>query len=463
MRAMGPYGTALDFPQICRNQISLPGHTPVKRQRTSCIRNATTLEAPQKTQSLGEATRPHFPILHQDVNGKPLIYLDNSATSQKPDKVRQAMDDYYGAAGYNSNVHRGVHFMSSKATAAYEQARDIVGRFIHARSSREIVFVKNATEGLNLIANTWGVKNIKAGDEIILSVAEHHGNLVPWQLLAARTGAVLRFVPLTKDKTELDMAEFHKLVNHKTKLISLVHVSNALGTILSTQEVVEAAQKVGAKVLFDCCQSVPCRPTDVQQMGADWIVGAGHKMCGPTGSAFLWGKLEVLEQMPPFLGGGEMIQDVYLDHSTYAEPPSRFEAGTPGIAEAIGLGAACDYLSDIGMDKVHAYEEELGGYLHQQLSSLNNLTVYGPSPSRGRAALCSFNVKGLHATDISTLLDQEGVAVRSGHHCTQPLHRALGIPASARASPYLYNTASEIDSFIEALQSSIKFFTDMDM
>ncbi|KAL0038000.1 hypothetical protein WJX79_009172 [Trebouxia sp. C0005] len=418
MPAMGPYGTALDFRQISQHQITSLGRKRPRSQRNSCIRNAATLEAPQQTRSLGEITRPQFPILHQEVNGKPLIYLDNSATSQKPDQVRQAMDNYYGAAGYNSNVHR---------------------------------------------ANTWGTKNIKEGDEIILSVAEHHGNLVPWQLLAARSGAVLRFVPLTQDKSELDMAEFHKLVNSKTKLVSLVHVSNALGTILPTQEIAEAAQKVGAKVLFDCCQSVPCRPTDVQQLGADWIVGAGHKMCGPTGSAFLWGKLEVLEQMPPFQGGGEMIQDVYLDHSTYAEPPSRFEAGTPGIAEAIGLGVACDYLTDIGMENIHHYEEELGGYLYQQLSSLNKLTIYGPKPSRGRAALCSFNVEGLHATDISTLLDQEGVAVRSGHHCTQPLHRALGIPASARASPYLYNTQSEIDSFIEALQSSIKFFTDVDM
>ncbi|DBB03502.1 TPA: Cysteine desulfurase 1, chloroplastic [Trebouxia sp. C0006] len=463
MPAMGPYGTALDFRQISQHQIISLGRKRSRSQRNSCIRNAATLEAPQQTRSLGEITRPKFPILHQEVNGKPLIYLDNAATSQKPDQVRQAMDNYYGAAGYNSNVHRGVHHLSSKATAAYEQARDKVANFINARSSREIVFVKNATEGLNLIANTWGTKNIKEGDEIILSVAEHHGNLVPWQLLAARSGAVLRFVPLTQDKSELDMAEFHKLVNSKTKLVSLVHVSNALGTILPTQEIAEAAQRVGAKVLFDCCQSVPCRPTDVQQLGADWIVGAGHKMCGPTGSAFLWGKLEVLEQMPPFQGGGEMIQDVYLDHSTYAEPPSRFEAGTPGIAEAIGLGVACDYLTGIGMENIHRYEEELGGYLYQQLSSLNKLTIYGPQPSRGRAALCSFNVEGLHATDISTLLDQEGVAVRSGHHCTQPLHRALGIPASARASPYLYNTQSEIDSFIEALQSSIKFFTDMDM
>ncbi|KAL3146011.1 hypothetical protein ABBQ38_015368 [Trebouxia sp. C0009 RCD-2024] len=456
----GPYGKALDFRQISQNQITLSTRKPL-RQIPNRICNAATVEAPLKTQTLGELTRPQFPILHQEVNGKPLIYLDNSATSQKPNQVRQAMEDYYGPTGCNSNVHRGVHNLSSRATAAYEEARDKIARFIHARTSREVVFVKNASEGINLIANTWGNANIKQGDEIILSVAEHHSNLVPWHMLAARTGAKLRFVPLIKDGTELDMAEFHNLVNPKTKLISLVHVSNALGAILPTDEVVEAAQKVGAKVLLDCCQSVPCRPTDVQQLGADWIVGAGHKMCGPTGSAFLWGKLEVLEQMPPFLGGGEMIQDVFLDHSTYAEPPSRFEAGTPAIAEAIGLGAAVDYLSDIGMEKVHAYEQELGGYLYQQLSTVTNVTIYGPNPCRGRAALCSFNVEGLHATDISTLLDQEGVAVRSGHHCTQPLHRALGIPASARASPYLYNTHSEIDDFIEALQSSIKFFTDL--
>lgn len=461
MQPLGPYGKALNFQQVTRCQISQTRQKHPQIPRV--VRQAATVEAPKQTRSLADKLQRDFPILQQQVNGKKLIYLDNAATSQKPVQVRQAMEEYYGPEGYNSNVHRGVHFMSSKATAAYEQARDKIARFINARTSREIVFVKNASEGINLVANTWGTANIKQGDEIILSVAEHHSNLVPWQMLAARTGAVLKHVPLTKDQTQLDMAEFHKLISPKTKLVSLVHISNALGCVLDTQQVCEAAQKAGAKVLLDCCQSVPGRPVDVQQLGADWIVGAGHKMCGPTGSAFLWGKLEVLETMPPFLGGGEMIQDVFLDHSTYAEPPSRFEAGTPAIAEAIGLGVACDYLSEIGMQKLHDYEDELGGYLYEQLSSLNRVKVYGPSPEKGRAALCSFNVDGLHATDISTLLDQEGVAVRSGHHCTQPLHRVLGIPASARASPYLYNTFSEVDDFIEALQSSVKFFTDMEM
>jgi len=387
--------------------------------------------------------------------------LDNAATSQKPKYVLHALDKYYQE--YNSNVHRGVHHLSALATTAYEDARDKVAKFINARTHREIVFTRNATEAINLVAYSWALSNLKAGDEIILSVAEHHSNMVPWQLVAQRTGAVLKHVKLTEGTQELDMKHFKELLGPRTKLVSLVHVSNMLGAVLDTAYVIEEAKKVGARVLLDACQSVPHMEVDVQALGADWIAASSHKMCGPTGIGFLWGKYEVLEEMSPWMGGGEMIQDVFLDHSTYAPPPARFEAGTPAIAEAIGLGAACDYLTSLGMDNVHNFEQDIGRYLHERLSKVPRVTIYGPPPSvpRGRASLCAFNVEGLHATDVSTLLDNAGVAVRSGHHCTQPLHRHLGINASARASLYIYNTEAEVDVFIEALQETISFFTDM--
>eukprot|EP00891_Asterochloris_glomerata_P002873 jgi/Astpho2/2873/fgenesh1_pm.00050_%23_40_t len=417
----------------------------------------------QVATQLGQQVLADFPILDQQVNNKPLVYLDNAATSQKPLAVRRIVDEYYGPHGCNSNVHRGVHNLAARATAAYEGARSKVARFINARSDREVVWCRNASEGINLVAYTWGLENLKPGDEILSTVAEHHSNLVPWQIVAQKTGAVLRHVPLTQDGQEVDMKAFHKMLSSKTKLVAMVHVSNMLGCILPAAQVAEAAHKVGAKVMLDCCQSVPHMTVDVQQLGADWIVASGHKMVGPTGSAFLWGRQEILESMPPWMGGGEMIQDVFLDRSTYAPPPSRFEAGTPAIAEAIGLGAAVDYLQDIGMHQVHDYEEDIGGYLQQELRRLNGVTVYGPRDGAARAALASFNVEGLHATDISSLLDNEGVAVRSGHHCTQPLHHYLGIAASARASAYLYNTHAEIDSFIAALKESIQFFRDAGM
>jgi cysteine desulfurase/selenocysteine lyase len=403
-------------------------------------------------------------VLHQTVHDRPLVYLDSAATSQKPRAVLDAMDDYY--TRYNSNVHRGVHHLSALATAGYEGARAKVARFINAPTDREIVFTRNASEAINLVAYTWGLANLKPGDEVVLSVAEHHSNLVPWQLVAARTGAVLRFVRLTTDGTqELDVASLDDLVTPRTKLVALVHVSNMLGCVLDVERVVAAARRVGARVLLDACQSVPHMPVDVATLGVDWLVASGHKALGPTGIGFLWGTSEVLESMPPWMGGGEMIQDVFLDHSTYAAPPARFEAGTPAIAEAIGLGAALDYLDNLGMARVHADEDALGGYLYERLAAVEGVTIYGPKPRsaaspRGRAALASFNVAGLHATDVSTLLDAAGVAVRSGHHCTQPLHRELGIAASARASLYVYNTAADVDAFVDALEDTIKFFRD---
>jgi cysteine desulfurase / selenocysteine lyase len=420
------------------------------------IQNSMTF-TPTKT--LADKVRADFPILKQEVNGKPLVYLDNAATSQKPLQVIDTLRDYY--EHYNSNVHRGAHSLSAKATDAYEGARDKVAGLINANSRNEIVYTRNASEAINLVAYSWGTANIQRGDEIILTVMEHHSNLVPWQLLAQRTGAVLKFVELTPEET-FDLEQFKTLLSDKTKLVSVVHVSNTLGCINPVKEICALAHQYGAKVLIDACQSVPHMPIDVQEIDCDWLVASGHKMCAPTGIGFLYGKLEVLEAMPPFLGGGEMIAEVFLDHSTYAELPHKFEAGTPAIAEAIALGAAVDYLTNIGMDQIHTYEAELTAYLYQQLEQFPQLKLYGPKPNSqgfGRAALATFTVGEIHANDLSTLLDQEGVAIRSGHHCTHPLHRYLKIPATARASLSFYNTREEIDMFVKALQETIDFFS----
>mmetsp|Transcript_35784 Transcript_35784/g.101279 ORF Transcript_35784/g.101279 Transcript_35784/m.101279 type:complete len:477 (+) Transcript_35784:248-1678(+) len=412
------------------------------------------------SQSLGEAVRPDFPILDQKVNGRRLVYLDSAATSQKPQEVIDKLVGYY--QGYNANVHRGVHHLSARATTEYEAAREKIAKFINAASDREIVFTRNASEAINLVANTWGLANLMEGDEIVTTVMEHHSNIVPWQLLAEKTGAVLKFCELNESQ-ELDMKMMEELITPRTKLVSVVHISNMLGCVNPVEDIAALARKVGAKVLLDACQSVPHMPVDVQSLGADWIVASGHKMCAPTGIGFLWGKSEVLASMPPWMGGGEMIADVFLEGSTYAEPPARFEAGTPAIGEAIAFGAAIDYLQALGMDKVHEYEIEMANYLYQQLSSVPGVVIYGPPPStpRGRAALCAFNVEGLHATDVSTLLDASGVAVRSGHHCTQPVHRHLGIPASARASLYIYSTREDVDTFVEELKETLSFFAEV--
>lgn len=407
---------------------------------------------------LAQDVRADFPILDQMVNGKPLVYFDNAATSQKPKAVLDALVDYYSQD--NANVHRGVHALSARATAAYEATRDKVAAFINAASRDEIVFTRNASEAINLVAYAWGMNTLKAGDEIILSVMEHHSNLVPWQLVAQRTGAVLKHVQLT-DTQEFDLEHFQQLVCDRTRLVAINHVSNTLGCINPIADVIKLAHDQGAKVLIDACQSIPHMPVDVQALDCDWLVASGHKMCGPTGAGFLYGKLDILNAMPPFLGGGEMIQDVFLDHSTYAELPHKFEAGTPAIAEVIMLGAAVDYLTGIGMDRIAQYEHELTRYLYDCLADVPNLTLYGPQPhadGSGRAAIATFTVENLHPQDLSTFLDQAGIAIRSGHHCTQPLHRFLGTDSTARASLYFYNTYAEIDSFIAALKDTIKFF-----
>ncbi len=423
--------------------------------------STTASTPPASASSLADEVRADFPILHQEVNGKPLVYLDNAATSQKPQSVIDAMVHYYECD--NANVHRGIHTLSGRATAAYEGARDKVASFINAASRDEIVFTRNASEAINLVAYAWGLSNLEKGDEILLSVMEHHSNLVPWQMIAQRTGAVLKHVPLTDEQT-FDFSAYRQLLGNKTKIVAINHVSNTLGCINPVAEVVAAAQQYGAKVLIDACQSVPHMPVDVQAMGCDWLVASGHKMCGPTGAGFLYGNLEVLKAMPPFLGGGEMIQDVGLSQSTYAELPHKFEAGTPAICEVITLGAAVDYLNKIGMDRISAYEHQLTAYLYEQITQVPKVKLYGPKPQAdgtGRAAIATFTVEGVHAQDLSTFLDQSGIAIRSGHHCTQPLHHLLGVNSTARASLYFYNTPAEIDTFIVALKETIDFFSNI--
>ncbi|AFY73647.1 cysteine desulfurase-like protein, SufS subfamily [Synechococcus sp. PCC 7502] len=411
------------------------------------------------SETLANQTRPDFPILDQDINGHPLIYFDNAASSQKPLQVLNAWRNYYEHD--HSNVHRGAHTLSRRATEGYEAARDKVAKFINARSAQEIIYTRNATEAINLVAYSWGMANLKAGDEVILSAMEHHSNIVPWQIVAQKTGAVLKFVQLTKSE-EFDLDHYKSLLSDRTKLVSIVHISNTLGCINPIAEVITLAHHYGAKVLIDACQSVPHMPINVQEIDCDWLVASGHKMCAPTGIGFLYGKSEILNQMPPFLGGGEMIAEVYLDHSTYADLPHKFEAGTPAIGEAIALGAAVDYLTAIGMERIHRYEQELISYLIPQLQDIPELKIYGNL--NHRAGLASFSATGyIHAHDIAQLLDQEGIAIRSGHHCTQPLHRYLGITGTARASLYFYNTKAEIDAFIFSLKEAISFFLSIDL
>lgn len=452
---LNPNTSTIRSPPLLRKFSSSSSSLPVSASSTT-LREAGPAS---NSVSLGQLTRPDFPILHQKINnGSNLVYLDNAATSQKPISVLKALQDYYES--YNSNVHRGIHYLSAKATEKYEQAREKIAAFINAEESREIVFTRNATEAINLVAYTWGFANLKSGDEVLLTIAEHHSAIVPWQFVAQKTGAVLKFVNLNEDEVP-DVLQLKEMISRKTKLVVVHHISNTLASSLPIEDIVHWAHAVEAKVLVDACQSVPHMPVDVRDLDADFLVASSHKMCGPTGVGFLYGKSDILSTMPPFLGGGEMISDVFLDHSTYAEPPSRFEAGTPAIGEAIGLGAAIDYLQGIGMQKIHEYEMELANYLYENISTVPNIRIYGPKPSKGvnRAALCSFNVKNIHPTDLATFLDQQhGVAIRSGHHCAQPLHRYLGINASARASLYFYNTKEDVDYFIHALNDTVSFF-----
>ena len=409
---------------------------------------------------LAAITRPDFPLLAQTAClGEPLIYLDHAATSQKPRQVLEALQHYY--AHDNANVHRGAHQLSARATEGFEAARGKAAAFIGAASPREIVFTRNASEAINLVARSWGEANLKPGDEILLTVMEHHSNLVPWQLLAARTGCVLRHAGLT-ETGELDLEDLRSQISGRTKLVSLVQVSNTLGCLNPIEAIAPLAHAAGALLLVDACQSLPHLPVDVAQLDCDFLVASSHKLCGPTGMGFLWGREALLEAMPPFLGGGEMIQDVYLDHSSWAELPHKFEAGTPAIGEAIGMGAALDYLQGVGLDRIHAYEQQLTRLLFDRLGAIDGVRLLGPTPQQqpDRGALAAFTVEGIHANDLAALLDSAGICIRSGHHCTQPLHRLYGIAGSARASLSFTTTLAEIDRFAEELVSTIAFLRE---
>jgi len=393
--------------------------------------------------------RANFPILHRETRpGVRLIYLDSTATSQKPTAVIQAMDDYYRRS--NANIHRGVHTLAEEATGLYEGARDRIAKFINAKSRREIIFARNATEAINLVAYSWGRANVKPGDVILITEMEHHSNIVPWHILAAEKGALVKAVPVT-DEGELDLAALDSLLAHSPKLLCLAHMSNVLGTINPVAEIAAKAHAVGALVLVDGAQSVPHLPVDVQTLGADFLAFSAHKMCGPTGIGVLWGREKLLEAMPPFLGGGDMIKRVTLDGFRANDLPYKFEAGTPAIAEAIGFGAAVDYLSGIGMGNVAAHEQELIAYAIERLEEVPGVKVFGPRPER-RGGVAAFTLDNIHPHDIAQILDaQLGIAVRAGHHCAQPLHDRFGLTATARASFYVYNTQSEIDKLVEGL------------
>ena len=400
------------------------------------------------------ALRKDFPILDQKVHGKPLVYFDNAATSQKPRQVVSALVNYYEHD--NANVHRGIHELSNRATAGFEAGRERAAKFLHARHADEIIFTRGTTEGINLVANTWGQQFIRRGDKILLTQMEHHSNIVPWQLLAARTGAELVFLPVQGDEGLIDFARLDEWLTPEVKLLAMTHISNSLGVINPVAEVCERARQRGVVTLIDAAQSAGHRPLDVQQIGCDFLALSGHKMCGPTGIGVLYGRMERLEQMPPWQGGGEMILTVDFEKSTWKQPPHRFEAGTPDISGVIGLAAAMDYLDAIGRERIARHDAEMGAYAYEKLASLPNIRLFGPRI--GRAGLVSFLLKDVHAHDVVTVADQLGVALRGGHHCNQPLMKRLGVESTARASFYFYNTTAEIDCFVEVVREIQKFF-----
>ena len=393
-----------------------------------------------------EQLRKDFPILSQRVRGKPLVYLDNAATSQKPRSVIEAVGRFY--ATENANIHRGVHFLSERATLAYEAVRARVARFLNASSSDEIVFTSGTTEAVNLVAQSWGRSAVRAGDELLVTAMEHHSNLVPWQLLAAQTGAIVRAVPIT-DAGELDLDAFDRLLTDRTRLLAIAHVSNALGTVNPVRELVAHARQRGLVTLVDGAQSVPHLAIDVQALNCDFFAFSGHKVYGPTGVGVLYGRAALLERMPPWQGGGDMIEAVTLEASTFAPPPARFEAGTPKIAQVIGLGAALDYVAAVGRAAIGAREDELLAYATDRVSGLDGIRLIGTA--RHKAAVLSFVVEGVHPHDVAAVLDDEGVAIRAGHHCAQPVMSRFGVPATVRASFAFYNTREEIDVLIRGL------------
>ena len=399
--------------------------------------------------------REDFPILSRSVYGKPLVYLDNAATSQKPRSVIQALVDYY--EGYNANVHRGVHALSMEATDRYEEAREKVARFINADTPEAIVWTRNTTEGINLVANTWALDNIGAGDEIVVTRMEHHSNLVPWQKLVEERGAVLKFLPLAEDGG-VNMEDVDSIINPRTKLVSVVHMSNSLGTIVPVKELAAKARAVGAAVLVDAAQSVPHMPVDVQDLDCDFLAFSGHKMLGPTGIGALYVKRDVLERMEPFLRGGEMVLEVTYERASWNDLPMRFEAGTPNIGDGIALGAAVDYLEGLGMDNVREHEIQMTRYALDAFKELEELDVFGPDDPNARGGIIPFHHPDVHPHDLGTVLDRQGIAIRTGHHCTMPLMGALGVAATARASFYVYNTEEEIDLLVDGLKEALRYF-----
>jgi cysteine desulfurase/selenocysteine lyase len=409
------------------------------------------------------AIRADFPILSRTVRGgKPLVYLDSANTSQKPTQVIDTLTEFYEQ--HNANIHRATHELGEEATAAYEGARMKVAQFIGAADETEVVFTKNVSEAINLVAYSLGNATaaagplgLREGDEIVITEMEHHSNIVPWQLLCERTGARLRWFGVTEDG-RLDLSAAGELINPRTRLVSVAHQSNVLGTVNPVAEIAARAHAVGALVLADAAQSAPHGQVDVRTLGADLVGFTSHKMCGPTGIGVLWGRRELLEQLPPFLGGGEMIESVWMDHSTFAPPPHKFEAGTMPIAQAVGLGAAIDYLTAVGVDRVQAHEQELLRHALPALAEIDGLRILGPAEAVDRGGAISFTVAGVHPHDLSQVLDDRGVAIRAGHHCAWPLHRAFGVQASSRASFYLYNTHDEVDALVDGIRYAQKFF-----
>ncbi len=399
--------------------------------------------------------RADFPILQREVNGHPLVYLDNAATTQKPRQVIEAIVDYYER--YNANVHRGVHTLSVEATDAYELGRERVASFVGAQDPYEIVFVRNTTEALNLVAVCWGRAFLRPGDEILATTMEHHSNLVPWQRVAQDTGASIRLLPLT-DNATLDMDAFRSALGPRTRVVAVAHASNVLGTINPLPEIAERAHRVGAIVVADGAQSVPNVPTNVTELGVDFLAFSGHKMLAPTGTGALWGRRELLDEMPPFLGGGGMIREVYDDYATWAPLPEKFDAGTPHVEGAVGFTAAIDYLTALGMDRVRAHEVDVTAYALERLVAEPDIAVYGPLRANDRTGVVSFNLEGVHPHDAGTILDEAGVAVRAGHHCCQPLHRLLDVAATMRASFYIYNTRDEVDALVDALRTARRIY-----
>ena len=411
----------------------------------------------ESIQKFPKINKKDFPLLENNTtNNNKIIYLDHAATTQKPKQVLEKIDEYY--RNFNANVHRGAHQLSAKATQEFENARSLISKYVNANSAKEIIFTRNATEAINLAARSWGEFALNENDEILLSIMEHHSNIVPWQMVAAKNKCKLKFIGIDQNG-ELDINDFKSKLTAKTKLVSLVHISNTLGCCNPIKEITQLAKQKGSLVLLDACQSLAHQKLDVHDLDIDFLAGSGHKLCGPTGIGFLWSREEILEQIPPFFGGGEMIQDVFEEKSTWAGLPHKFEAGTPAIAEAIGLAEAINYINSIGLDHIHEYENHITKYLFKKLNQIKDLEIIGPPPEIDpkRASLATFYIKRIHSNDIAEILDSKGICIRSGHHCCQPLHRHIGINSTARVSMNFTTSQEDIITFIEKLKETISF------